>query len=245
MFNAFFAAGSCLTSALGTNAWQFRSPASTIWLDQTSSTSFPGFYLTELPHILHHGTLRETLQSLACYTIEFGEIAMALQFIANSNGWLSFNAATPSLFITAETDDFDSFTLKAWEEEGFKVKYIPFGKGGKSYVQTLHHLGGGMSIGERYAIVGIKPFPSLLSRLMVESIQALVSHVILILFSLYSFWRRCIRLPRDLCRAFHFYLEALLPSRLLPDFNPGSPHTILFIFSHPCSSCWRNHRREP
>ena len=83
---------------------------------------------------------------------------MALQFIANSNGWLSFNAATPSLFITAETDDFDSFTLKAWEEEGFKVKYIPFGKGGKSYVQTLHRLGGGISIGERYAIVGIKPF---------------------------------------------------------------------------------------
>jgi hypothetical protein len=173
---------------------------------------------------------------------------MALQFIANSNGWLSFNAATPSLFITAETEDFDSFTLKAWEEEGFKVKYIPFGKGGKSYVQTLHHLGSGMSIGERYAIVGIKPFPFVIRLVIIaadgRSIQALVSHVILILFSLYSFWRRCIRLPRDLCRAFHFYLEALLPSCLLPDLNPRSPHTILFIFSHPCSSCWRNHRRK-
>ncbi|OCL10172.1 dienelactone hydrolase-like protein [Glonium stellatum] len=78
---------------------------------------------------------------------------MALQFIANSNGWLSFNAATPSLYITAETNDFDEFTLKAWKEEGFRVKYIPFGNGGKSYVQTLHHLGDGMSIGERYAIV--------------------------------------------------------------------------------------------
>ena len=177
---------------------------------------------------------------------------MALQFIANSNGWLSFNAATPSLFITAETDDFDSFTLKAWEEEGFKVKYIPFGKGGKSYVQTLHHLGDGMSIGERYAIVGIKPFLFVIRFVIItvdcRSIQALislVSHVILMLFSLYSFWRCCIRLPRDLCRAFHFYLEALLPSCLLPDFNPRSPHTILFIFSHPCSSRWRNHRREP
>ncbi|OCK81589.1 dienelactone hydrolase-like protein [Lepidopterella palustris CBS 459.81] len=78
---------------------------------------------------------------------------MALQFIANSNGWLSFNAETPTLYITAETDDFDDYTLKAWQEEGFKVTYVPFGKGGKTYVNALHHLGDGMSIGERYAIV--------------------------------------------------------------------------------------------
>jgi len=81
---------------------------------------------------------------------------MALQFIANSNGWLSFNPETPRLYITAETDDvseFDQKTLKAWQEEGFKVTYVPFGKGGKTYVNQLHHLGDGMSIGERYAIV--------------------------------------------------------------------------------------------
>ncbi|KAF2492144.1 NTF2-like protein [Lophium mytilinum] len=81
---------------------------------------------------------------------------MALQFIANSNGWLSFNPETPRLYITAETDDvseFDQKTLKAWQEEGFKVTYVPFGKGGKGYVNQLHHLGDGMSIGERYAIV--------------------------------------------------------------------------------------------
>jgi hypothetical protein len=77
---------------------------------------------------------------------------MALQFLSNSNGWLSFNHSTPTLYITSE---FDVETLRAWRDEGFEVKYLPMGKGGKQYVQTLHHLGDGMSIGERYAIVGI------------------------------------------------------------------------------------------
>ncbi|KAH7109825.1 hypothetical protein B0J11DRAFT_233591 [Dendryphion nanum] len=78
---------------------------------------------------------------------------MALQFLADSNGWLSFNHTTPVLYVTAEDEDFDVETLRAWRDEGFIVKYIPFGKGGKAYVNTLHHLGDSMSIGERYAIV--------------------------------------------------------------------------------------------
>lgn len=78
---------------------------------------------------------------------------MALQFLADTNGWLSFNHSTPVLYVTAEDDDFDVVTLRAWRDEGFIVKYIPLGKGGKDYVNTLHHLGDGMSIGERYAIV--------------------------------------------------------------------------------------------
>lgn len=77
---------------------------------------------------------------------------MALQFLADTNGWLSFNHSTPVLYVTAEDDDFDVVTLRAWRDEGFIVKYIPLGKGGKDYVNTLHHLGDGMSIGERYAI---------------------------------------------------------------------------------------------
>lgn len=85
---------------------------------------------------------------------------MALQFLANSNGWLSFNHSTPALYITAEDEEFDVETLRAWREEGFNVKYVPLGKGGKQYVNTLHHLGDGMSIGERYAIVGIHPSSS-------------------------------------------------------------------------------------
>lgn len=78
---------------------------------------------------------------------------MALQFLANSNGWLSFNHSTPTLYITAEDDDFDEETLRAWSQEGFNVKYLPMGAGGKTYVNALHHLGDGMSVGERYAIV--------------------------------------------------------------------------------------------
>ena len=83
---------------------------------------------------------------------------MALQYLATSNGWLSFTHSTPTLYVTAEDEDFDVETLRAWRDEGFNVKYVPMGKGGKTYVNTLHHLGDGMSIGERYAIVGRTPF---------------------------------------------------------------------------------------
>ena len=82
---------------------------------------------------------------------------MALQYLADSNGWLSFAHSTPTLFVTAEDEDFDVETLRAWRDEGFHVKYVPMGKGGKTYVSTLHQLGDGMGIGERYAIVGTAP----------------------------------------------------------------------------------------
>ncbi|KAG9192305.1 hypothetical protein G6011_11039 [Alternaria panax] len=78
---------------------------------------------------------------------------MAQQFLADRNGWLSFRSSTPVLYITAEDAEFDMETMKAWRDEGFVVEYIPLGKGGKQYVQTLHKLGDKMGIGERYAIV--------------------------------------------------------------------------------------------
>ncbi|KAF2266502.1 NTF2-like protein [Lojkania enalia] len=78
---------------------------------------------------------------------------MAHQYLADSNGWLSFNHTTPRLYVTAEDDEFDPETLRSWSEEGFKVSYLPMGQGGKTYVNTLHHLGDGLGIGERYAIV--------------------------------------------------------------------------------------------
>ncbi|KAH6872694.1 dienelactone hydrolase [Alternaria rosae] len=78
---------------------------------------------------------------------------MAQQFLADRNGWLSFRSSTPVLYITAEDAEFDIETMKAWRDEGFIVEYIPMGKGGKQYVQTLHKLGDKMGIGERYAIV--------------------------------------------------------------------------------------------
>ena len=82
---------------------------------------------------------------------------MARQFLADSQGWLSFEHSTPTLYITAEDEEFDLETLRAWRAEGFIVKYLAMGKGGKAYVNTLQHLGDGMSIGERYAIVGTRP----------------------------------------------------------------------------------------
>ena len=59
---------------------------------------------------------------------------MAQQFLADRNGWLSFNASTPILYVTAEDDEFDTETLQAWCDEGFMVKYLPMGKDGKQYV---------------------------------------------------------------------------------------------------------------
>jgi hypothetical protein len=82
---------------------------------------------------------------------------MALQYLADNNGWLSFRHSTPTLYVTAEDDEFDVETLSAWRAEGFNVKYVPMGNGGKTYVNTLHHLGDAMGIGERYAIVGTSP----------------------------------------------------------------------------------------
>ena len=82
---------------------------------------------------------------------------MAQQFLADRNGWLSFNASTPILYVTAEDDEFDTETLQAWCDEGFMVKYLPMGKDGEQYVKKLHALGEGLSIGERYAVVGQHP----------------------------------------------------------------------------------------
>ncbi|KAJ4401569.1 hypothetical protein N0V91_007873 [Didymella pomorum] len=78
---------------------------------------------------------------------------MAQQFLSDKNGWLSFKHSTPILYITAEDEEFDMETMRAWRDEGFIVKYIPQGKNGKAYVNTLHKLGDGMGIGERYAVV--------------------------------------------------------------------------------------------
>lgn len=77
---------------------------------------------------------------------------MARQYLAESTGWLSFDHSTPLVYVSAEDEDFDLETLRAWRDEGFIVKYIPLGKGGKTYVNTLLHLGDNLSIGERYAI---------------------------------------------------------------------------------------------
>lgn len=85
----------------------------------------------------------------------------ARQHLADSNGWLSFNHSTPLLYVTSEDDEFDLDTLQAWGKEGFIVRYLPMGNDGKAYVRKLESLGDSLSIGERYAIVGMHDPPLL------------------------------------------------------------------------------------
>ncbi|KAF2085563.1 hypothetical protein K490DRAFT_75167 [Saccharata proteae CBS 121410] len=69
------------------------------------------------------------------------------------HSFLAWNAATPKVYITAESDDFDEYTIQAWAEEGFDVTYVPFRDGGKQYVKTLHSLGENLGVGGQYAVV--------------------------------------------------------------------------------------------
>ncbi|KAI0482094.1 hypothetical protein GGR56DRAFT_684571 [Xylariaceae sp. FL0804] len=54
----------------------------------------------------------------------------------------------PRLYVTAESDDFDAETLAAWRGEGFRVAYVPLGKGGDAYKARLEGLGRGVEPGE-------------------------------------------------------------------------------------------------
>lgn len=48
--------------------------------------------------------------------------------------------SSPKLYITAESDDFDAETLAQWRNAGFRVEYLPMGKGGKAYQKQLEFL---------------------------------------------------------------------------------------------------------
>ncbi|EOD47238.1 Dienelactone hydrolase [Neofusicoccum parvum] len=78
---------------------------------------------------------------------------MATLKVHGGSALLNWRATTPRLYVTAESDDFDDFTLQAWREEGFEVQYLPFGDGGKQYVKQLHSLKEGLGVGGTYAIV--------------------------------------------------------------------------------------------
>lgn len=52
----------------------------------------------------------------------------------------SFPRNAPKLYLTAESDTFDSVTLAEWRDEGFEVEYIPMGNGGDDYVEKLERL---------------------------------------------------------------------------------------------------------
>jgi len=158
---------------------------------------------------------------------------MALQYLSDRNGWLSFNHSTPVLYITSEDEEFDVETMRAWRDEGFIVKYVPMGKGGKQYVQTLYKLGDSMGIGERFAIVGILPFlcsrPSILFPRRTSDSHAVYWR----LTESTSLWRRSCSLPRCLLRAEDRYIEALLLGRVLPNVHPRYAPPLHRLLSSP------------
>ena len=85
--------------------------------------------------------------------------------IAGNNFLTSFSTTVPKLFITAETDtvdEFDQITLKHWRDEGFDVTYVPMGKGGKTYAETLKSIPNSLPLGEYFGIIGALSFLSLL-----------------------------------------------------------------------------------
>jgi hypothetical protein len=62
---------------------------------------------------------------------------------------------TPYIFLTAETDDFDEEIIAAWQEEGFVTTYVPYGDGGKDYVNRMHAAPDqALGLNDQYAIVG-------------------------------------------------------------------------------------------
>lgn len=72
-----------------------------------------------------------------------------------SSGFLYTNGNNNArLCITAETADFDTETIKNWQDEGFDVIYLPYGDGGKDYGNRLMGVKEGLGVGENYAVVG-------------------------------------------------------------------------------------------
>lgn len=66
-----------------------------------------------------------------------------------------FPRGPSKLYITAESDDFDSLTISEWQAEGFDVEYLPMGAGGDEYVQKLRGLKGNQTTSfETFGIIG-------------------------------------------------------------------------------------------
>lgn len=70
------------------------------------------------------------------------------------NTFTNSELSTPRLCITAETDEFDTETLRNWQNEGFDIVYVPFENGGKDYISRINSVKDGLGVGEQYAIVG-------------------------------------------------------------------------------------------
>ncbi|KAJ5594631.1 uncharacterized protein N7459_000839 [Penicillium hispanicum] len=57
------------------------------------------------------------------------------------------------LCITSETGEFDTDTIRHWQDEGFDVVYLPLNGGGKDYASRLMGVKNGLGVGENYAVI--------------------------------------------------------------------------------------------
>lgn len=70
------------------------------------------------------------------------------------NTFTNSQLSTPRLCITSEEDEFDTDTIRNWQNEGFEVTYVPLNEGGKEYAGLLESVKEGLKVGESYAIIG-------------------------------------------------------------------------------------------
>lgn len=71
-----------------------------------------------------------------------------------SNNFSSDNSGPARICITAETEDFDTETLRDWQNEGFDVVYVAYEDGGKEYISRLNGVKEGLGVGEQYSVIG-------------------------------------------------------------------------------------------
>lgn len=76
--------------------------------------------------------------------------------IPGASGFLySGGRGAARLCISAETDDFDSETVRSWRDEGFDVVYVPANCDEKEYISRLRSVKEGLGVGENYAVLGM------------------------------------------------------------------------------------------
>ncbi|KAG9553322.1 dienelactone hydrolase, partial [Aureobasidium melanogenum] len=83
---------------------------------------------------------------------------------------------TPYIFLTAETDDFDEEIIAAWQDEGFVTTYVPYGDGGRDYVNRMHAAPDqAVGLNDQYAIVAFGDAASVCLEAYVKSTPRLAA----------------------------------------------------------------------
>jgi hypothetical protein len=73
------------------------------------------------------------------------------------NNRAMFKEHKPLLIITASSKTFDPILISHWEEEGFKVRFVPLFGDTKSATFPIQALGDELEAGEKYAVVSAHP----------------------------------------------------------------------------------------